>query len=95
MEKTRYVISYDISDSKRLQKVAKIMEDFGQRVLYSVFECNLTPGELLRLKGVVEPLLDPLEDKVLYYSLCKKCTAKTQLLGATSQAPHGEDLEVI
>ncbi len=71
------------------------MEDFGQRVLYSVFECLLTPGDLCRLKSLVEPLLDPLEDKVLYYSLCKKCAAKTQHMGASPQGPEEKELKVI
>jgi len=81
MDKTFYVISYDISDPRRLQQVAKIMEDFGQRVLYSVFECLLTQEELVRLKSTIEPLLDPLEDRVLYYPLCNRCRARTEHMG--------------
>jgi CRISPR-associated protein Cas2 len=37
----RVVVSYDISDDKRRRKVAQIMEGYGYRVQYSVFECDL------------------------------------------------------
>ena len=42
----RYIISYDIPDTIRRTKLAGILEDFGDRVQYSVFEC-LLDGELL------------------------------------------------
>lgn len=37
-----YLISYDIAVDKRRTKIAKLLEGFGQRVQYSVFECDLT-----------------------------------------------------
>ena len=36
-----YVISYDVPDNKRRQKIADLLEGYGQRVQYSVFECQL------------------------------------------------------
>jgi len=36
-----YVICFDVADKKRLRQVAIQMENFGQRVQYSVFECHL------------------------------------------------------
>ena len=43
------IASYDIHDPRRLNKVAKIMKDYGERVLKSVFEGNLTREEFRRL----------------------------------------------
>ena len=37
----RTLVSYDISDDKRRRKVCKILEGYGYRVQYSVFECDL------------------------------------------------------
>ncbi|EMN95623.1 CRISPR-associated endoribonuclease Cas2-like protein, partial [Leptospira interrogans serovar Medanensis str. UT053] len=31
------LVSYDIREPKRLRRVAKIMEGFGERIQYSVF----------------------------------------------------------
>ena len=36
-----YLIIYDITDNKRLQKIAKIMEDYGERIQRSVFEIEI------------------------------------------------------
>jgi CRISPR-associated protein Cas2 len=38
MSRLRYLVSYDISDPKRLRKVARSLEGFGVRLQYSVFE---------------------------------------------------------
>lgn len=85
MALTHYLISYDISDPKRLQKIAKIMEDFGVRVLYSVFECFLTPIQFESLRKSIEPLIDPLEDSVRYYVICEKCEKFIEHIGRDKQ----------
>ena len=41
-----YIVAYDISDPKRLRKVATTCEDFGMRKQYSVFLCRLSAGPL-------------------------------------------------
>ena len=40
------VISYDIPADKRRTKLAQLLENYGQRVQYSVFECLLTGRQL-------------------------------------------------
>lgn len=75
------IASYDIHDPKRLTKVAKIMKDYGERVLKSVFECNLTNESFDSLKGRVENVIDDMEDSVRYYFLCDKCLRNIQMAG--------------
>ena len=50
-----YVISYDIDDDKRRNKISKVLEEYGVRVLESVFECRRTVIPLFKLflKGAV------------------------------------------
>ena len=69
MSRIRYLVSYDISDPKRLRKVARSLEGFGTRLQYSVFECPLDDLRLAKLKAVLHPLLDHEEDQVLFVSL--------------------------
>lgn len=76
-----FLVCYDISDEKRLQKIAKTMEDFGTRVLYSVFECYLGSSEFKTMKLKIETLIDPLDDKVRYYRLCDTCRKPIAHLG--------------
>ncbi len=96
MATKHYLVSYDISDPKRLQKVARIMEDFGVRVLYSVFECFLTPIQFETLRSTVEPLLDPLEDSVRYYVLCERCERNVEHMGYGKKIlKQGKGAEII
>ncbi len=69
MERTRYIVSYDIADPKRLRRVAKICEGFGSRLQYSVFECPLDDLRFERLKAALGEVLREEEDQVLFISL--------------------------
>lgn len=42
------VVSYDIKNDKRRRKVMKLMEGYGERVQYSVFECHLQPRNIVK-----------------------------------------------
>lgn len=87
------VASYDIHDPRRLQRVAKVMKDFGERVLKSVFECNLTDDQFLKLKSRVEAIIEHAEDSVRYYFICDKCVANVEYSG--SGRAFMEDKELV
>ena len=38
----QFVVAYDIRQDRRRNKVMNTLKDFGLRVQYSVFECELT-----------------------------------------------------
>ncbi len=46
-----YLVCYDISDPKRLRKVATTCEDFGYRKQLSIFLCRLSATDLVRLRS--------------------------------------------
>ena len=75
------VISYDISSDQRRLKVAKTLEDFGERVQYSVFECILNPDDLKKLLLSLERIIDPAEDSIRVYRICQECVKKISILG--------------
>jgi len=63
------LVTYDVNTEsaagrKRLRRVAKICENYGQRVQYSVFECLVDPAQWAfsrdKLTGTIEPELDSL-----------------------------------
>ncbi len=39
------VIAYDIAEDRRRTQVSTLLEDYGVRVNYSVFECELSAAE--------------------------------------------------
>ncbi len=89
------LVTYDIVDDRRRLKVAKIMEDFGERVQYSVFECFLTrrQRELLirRLKGVINQE----EDSVRIYDLGSLDPMDIEVIGSGKVPEEPADYEVI
>ncbi len=77
----RYLVAYDVANSKRLAKVAKTLEGYGTRVLYSVFECDLTPQEYMRLKRRIQNAIKEDDDAVLFIRLCGKCGDSVRIKG--------------
>ncbi|MCW5864679.1 MAG: CRISPR-associated endonuclease Cas2 [Anaerolineae bacterium] len=43
-------ISYDISDDRRRNKIARALEGYGYRVQFSVFECEVDQRQYLKLQ---------------------------------------------
>jgi CRISPR-associated protein Cas2 len=79
------VVSYDIVEDRRRTKVMKTLEGYGHRVQYSVFECELRPADLAKLKERLKNLIQPEEDDVRLYDLCENCKAKVTMLGKAKQ----------
>ena len=78
----RIVVSYDISDDKRRRKIAQIMEGYGYRVQYSVFECELSRQKLAELRRRLKPLVDKAKmESVRFYPLTGDAAAKVSVLG--------------
>jgi len=76
-----FLVSYDICDTKRLPKIAKLMERYGVRVQYSVFECDLTERQHQELQRRLLRLMNPEEDSVRFYRLCDSCREEIAILG--------------
>jgi len=62
---TTFLISYDVSDNKKRNKVAKILEEYGRRVQYSVFYCQLNKKALFDLLSRISKIIDRDSDSIL------------------------------
>ncbi len=76
-----YFISYDISNQKRLHKVAKTLENFGIRIQFSFFECEMESSQLAILKSDLLEIIDRKNDSLRIYPLCRDCAQKTFSIG--------------
>ena len=81
------LITYDVNTQtnagkKRLRKVAKQCENYGQRVQNSVFECIIDPARLKHLQARLEKQIDPEKDSLRYYYLGDKWQTRVQHVGA-------------
>lgn len=75
------LVAYDISDPKRLHKVANVCEDFGVRVQYSLFECRLEEPEFQLFWGRLVDEIDESEDRLVAYKVDARCARETQTAG--------------
>jgi CRISPR-associated protein Cas2 len=79
-----YVVSYDIAADDRRNRAHATLKDYGTPVQYSVFECDLDAKRLIALRTRQARLIDPKEDNVRYYRICKDCLAQTVVVGERS-----------
>ncbi len=63
------IVTYDISNPKRLRKVFKAMKGFGQHLQLSVFRCDLTDAERFQMVGELQALIHHDEDQILLIEL--------------------------
>lgn len=86
-----YLISYDIPDDKRRLKIMHLLEGYGERVQYSVFEIWATDKELEKLKSGLAKWIKPRQGEqcaenaagsVRLYTLCAACQGKRAVMGA-------------
>lgn len=67
--KTRYIVSYDICDPRRLRLVHRTVRGFGEPLQYSVFQCDLSPSERILLIEALAPIINHWEDQVMFIDL--------------------------
>lgn len=75
-KRTLWVVVYDISNNRRRSRITRLIETYGERVNFSVFECMLTYREKQALKEKIEKLMHLSKDKVIFYPLCLDCFSK-------------------
>lgn len=75
------IIAYDISDPKRLHKVARHCENHGARVQLSVFECRLEAQRFDDFWAGLLALLDPRDDRAVAYQICTRCAREIRSAG--------------
>jgi CRISPR-associated protein Cas2 len=90
-----WLVCYDISDPKRLRKVAKTCEDFGYRKQFSVFLCRLSATDFVRLRSRLYDLVKLEEDQVLFIPLCGKCVNAMEAIGRPTEAADAKDVVIV
>ncbi len=75
-----YLVSYDLSNDKHRLKVAHLLEGYGERVQYSVFEIWATAQQLEKLGQQLRRYVED-EGSIRIYPLCRACAKRRQVLG--------------
>jgi CRISPR-associated protein Cas2 len=84
-----YVITYDIPVDKRRKKVSDLLEGYGRRVQYSVFECVLTAAKYTELKKRLKKQVILAEDSIRFYPVSSHTLENIEVWGGlpVSQMP--------
>jgi CRISPR-associated protein Cas2 len=78
--KTTYIVTYDIRDDKRLRRVFTTCKNFGIHLQLSVFECDLSARDLVRLKQELGDIIHPDQDQVLFVELGPTATRGSRVI---------------
>ena len=76
------LVAYDITDPKRLHKAAKLCEDWGMRIQYSVFECRLEAQQFETFWSELSAVIEPRTDRIVAYKICTRCAREIHSAGA-------------
>lgn len=91
------LVSYDVSfedksGARRLRRIAKACEDFGQRVQYSLFECVVDPAQWTKLRHRLLQEMDEDKDSLRFYFLGSNWRRRVEHVGAKAGYDPEEDL---
>lgn len=80
------LITYDVSTvssagKKRLRKVSKACQNYGQRVQNSVFECIIDASQFATLKYELANIIDEKQDSLRFYQLGNNYKTKVEHIG--------------
>ena len=81
------LITYDVATEttggqRRLRRVAKVCQNYGQRVQKSVFECLVDPTQWAVLRDRLVKEIEPDEDSLRFYFLGKNWKPRVEHVGA-------------
>ncbi len=82
----KLLVTYDVNTQdragrRRLRKIAQACKDYGQRVQFSVFECDLPKEKWVVLRSILLDLYEPSKDSLRFYFLSSDNFAKAEHYG--------------
>ncbi len=75
------IVSYDITDDRRLNKVRKILKKYLYWKQYSLFEGEISQGKLAQCMAEIDEVIDTNEDSIYVYEVKNPKNIKKKVLG--------------
>ncbi|WP_204103984.1 MULTISPECIES: CRISPR-associated endonuclease Cas2 [Spirulina sp. CCY15215] len=92
-----YLVVYDIPSTKkgnkRRKRLSDLLEGYGTRTQYSVFECFLNAKQFVQLQHGIEITILPAEDSIRIYVLDAGALRRTIVYG--SEFPRKEETIIL
>ena len=91
------LVTYDVetltpAGQKRLRRVAKACQDYGQRVQNSVFECLVTESQFVSLKARIKDLINEELDSVRFYHMGEGWKKHVESIGKITSFNYTDEL---
>ena len=89
------LVTYDVATGdaagrRRLRRIARLCQNFGQRVQYSVFECQVDAAQWTTLRARLLSEIDEKADSLRFYRLGANWRGRVEHVGAkASYDPDG------
>ncbi|ABC76487.1 MAG: CRISPR-associated endonuclease Cas2 [Leptolinea sp.] len=75
------LITYDITEPKRLTALHHFLKEFGLNTQKSVFECDIDEAGIRKIRAYCRNNLNIAKDSVRIYKICSRCINKVVLSG--------------
>ncbi len=79
--KKNYIVGYDISDQRRLARVAKVMKSFGGRIQYSFFHCFISDSQKKKMLERLKKEIHQQEDQVVVIPVTERQLNEIECVG--------------
>jgi CRISPR-associated protein Cas2 len=92
------LVTYDVAETesregaRRLRKVAIICKDYGQRVQFSVFECEIDEMQFEVFRSKMLKVIDPNLDSLRFYKLMGGRDRSVEAYGVDKYVDFNEPL---
>lgn len=88
VEERLYIVTYDIGDNKRWQRVFRLMRGYGRWLQFSVFQCRLNAARRAEMACRLEEVIHGRDDHVLILDLgsADKVDPRVESLGKSFEA---------
>ena len=93
------LVSYDVEvtspgGARRLRRIARACQDYGQRVQFSVFEIEAAPDQWVLLRARLVSEIDAARDSLRFYFLGKEGRRRIEHVGAKPALDFDKPLSV-
>lgn len=86
-----WIVAYDSPSDQRRRKLAQLLEGYGKRLQWSVFECHLRDDQFRALQWQLECRIDHQEDRVSMWPVASRQVASVVALGLPPPDPAPAD----
>ena len=75
------VVTYDIVDDKIRTRLFKLLKRYGDRVQYSIFECEISPDQFRKMRDEIADIISGDDGDLRYYEVCAECRRRIMSFG--------------